>query len=106
MVFHYSTLNVLFSSRKMEGESDGIGKGLNIDTKTHISVFICQPLAADLNESHTTRRINMPTFGSPFSGLANDRKLTNQELIRAVRFTVAAEQYSPVEGCGRGILFV
>ena len=33
----------------------------------------------------------MPTFGSPFSGLANDRKLTKEELIRAVRFTVAAE---------------
>jgi rubrerythrin len=33
----------------------------------------------------------MPEFGSPFSGLANDRKLTNQELIRAIRFMVAAE---------------
>lgn len=33
----------------------------------------------------------MPVFGSPFSGLANDRKLTNEELIRAVRFSVAAE---------------
>lgn len=33
----------------------------------------------------------MPVFGSPFSGLANDRKLTDQELIRAIRFTVAAE---------------
>ena len=33
----------------------------------------------------------MPTFGSPFSGLANDRKLTNAELIRAIRFMVAAE---------------
>ena len=33
----------------------------------------------------------MATFGSPFSGLANDRKLTKEELIRAVRFTVAAE---------------
>ena len=33
----------------------------------------------------------MPTFGSPFSGLANNKKLTNDELIRAVRFTVAAE---------------
>jgi len=33
----------------------------------------------------------MPTFGSPFSGLANNRKLTKPELIRAVRFTVAAE---------------
>jgi rubrerythrin len=48
-------------------------------------------LAADLNESHTKRIINMPTFGSPFSGLANNKKLTNDELIRAVRFTVAAE---------------
>ena len=33
----------------------------------------------------------MPEFGSPFSGLANDRKLTDSELIRAVRFMVAAE---------------
>src|ERR1035437_1682501 len=33
----------------------------------------------------------MPVFGSPFSGLANDRKLTNAELIRAIRFAVAAE---------------
>ena len=33
----------------------------------------------------------MPEFRSPFSGLANDRKLTNEELIRAIRFTVAAE---------------
>jgi len=33
----------------------------------------------------------MPEFGSPFSGLANDRKLTNEELIRSIRFMVAAE---------------
>jgi rubrerythrin len=33
----------------------------------------------------------MPVFGSPFSGLANDRKLTDEELVRAIRFTVAAE---------------
>ena len=33
----------------------------------------------------------MPEFGSPFSGLANDRKLTDEELIRAVRFSIAAE---------------
>jgi rubrerythrin len=33
----------------------------------------------------------MPEFGSPFSGLANDRKLTKPELIRAIRFMVAAE---------------
>jgi rubrerythrin len=33
----------------------------------------------------------MPEFGSPFSGLAHDRKLTRAELIRAIRFMVAAE---------------
>ena len=33
----------------------------------------------------------MPAFGSPFSGLANHRKLTDEELVRAVRFMVAAE---------------
>ena len=33
----------------------------------------------------------MPEFGSSFSGLANDRKLTDEELIRAIRFMIAAE---------------
>ena len=33
----------------------------------------------------------MPEFGKPFSGLAKDRKLTDAELIRAIRFMVAAE---------------
>ncbi len=33
----------------------------------------------------------MPEFGSPFSGLGHDRKLTDQELVRAIRFMVAAE---------------
>ena len=33
----------------------------------------------------------MPEFGSPFSGLANERKLTNAELVRAIRFMVSAE---------------
>ncbi len=33
----------------------------------------------------------MPDFGNPFSGLAEDRKLTKEELIRAIRFMVAAE---------------
>jgi len=37
------------------------------------------------------RRMVMPEFGSPFSGLAKDRKLTDQELIRAIRFMIAAE---------------
>ena len=33
----------------------------------------------------------MPEFGSPFSGMAKDRKLTDEELIRAIRFMIAAE---------------
>ena len=33
----------------------------------------------------------MPDFGSPFSGLASDRKLTREELIRAIRFMISAE---------------
>ena len=33
----------------------------------------------------------MPDFGTPFAGLANDRKLTHEELIRAIRFMVSAE---------------
>lgn len=33
----------------------------------------------------------MPEFASPFSGLAADRKLTHEELVRAIRYMVAAE---------------
>ena len=33
----------------------------------------------------------MPDFGNPFSGLAKDSKLTDAELIRAIRFMVSAE---------------
>jgi len=33
----------------------------------------------------------MPDFGHPFSGLAHSRKLTQAELIRAIRFMISAE---------------
>ena len=33
----------------------------------------------------------MPEFGNPFSGLKKDHKITNEELIRAIRFMIAAE---------------
>ena len=33
----------------------------------------------------------MPEFGNPFSGLAKDRKLTDTELVRAIRFMISAE---------------
>jgi len=37
------------------------------------------------------RRFDMPEFSHPFSGLANDRKLTHSELVRAIRYMIAAE---------------
>ncbi len=33
----------------------------------------------------------MPEFGNPLSGLASNRKITEAELIRAIRFMIAAE---------------
>ncbi len=33
----------------------------------------------------------MPDFGNPFSGMKKDKNLTKDELIRAVRFMIAAE---------------
>lgn len=33
----------------------------------------------------------MPDFGHPFSGLKSDRMVTHEELVRAIRFMVAAE---------------
>lgn len=33
----------------------------------------------------------MPEFGHPFTGLKADRKLTKEELIRGIRFMIAAE---------------
>lgn len=33
----------------------------------------------------------MPEFGTPFAGLKSDRKIRSEELIRAIRFMIAAE---------------
>ncbi|MFO7837832.1 MAG: ferritin family protein [Promethearchaeia archaeon] len=33
----------------------------------------------------------MPEFADPFSGLANDRKLSHSELVRAIRYMISAE---------------
>jgi rubrerythrin len=33
----------------------------------------------------------MPEFGHPFSGLAKERKISHEELVRAIRFMIAAE---------------
>lgn len=33
----------------------------------------------------------MPDFGQPFTGLKKEKKLSDQELIRSIRFMIAAE---------------
>jgi rubrerythrin len=33
----------------------------------------------------------MPDFGNAFSGMKKERKLTEQELVRSIRFMIAAE---------------
>ena len=33
----------------------------------------------------------MPEFCNPFSGLKNDRNVSHEELVRAIRFMIAAE---------------
>lgn len=33
----------------------------------------------------------MPSFGSPFSGLVKDKRISHEELVRAIRFMVASE---------------
>jgi len=33
----------------------------------------------------------MPEFGHPFSGLAKESKISHEELVRAIRFMIAAE---------------
>ena len=33
----------------------------------------------------------MPDFGNPFSGLQKEHKISDQELIRSIRFMIAAE---------------
>jgi rubrerythrin len=40
---------------------------------------------------HFGRSGIMPDFGHPFSGLAKERKLTDAELIRSIRFMISAE---------------
>jgi len=37
------------------------------------------------------RRVIMPDFANPFSGNVPDRKMTREELIRAIRLDIAAE---------------
>ncbi len=40
---------------------------------------------------YNRKEVIMPDFGNPFEGLKKDRKLTHEELVRAIRFLIAAE---------------
>jgi hypothetical protein len=44
-----------------------------------------------LRDRHFIRRYMMPEFGNPFSVLALGRKVSPSELVRAIRFMIAAE---------------
>jgi rubrerythrin len=43
------------------------------------------------SQTMSPKEVTMPEFGSPFSGMKADRKLSKAELIRAIRFMVSAE---------------
>ena len=52
------------------------------------------PVGGDLGTSRSNKkkgRLETPEFESPSSGQPNERELTHGELVRAIRFTVAAE---------------
>lgn len=44
-----------------------------------------------LNKQNFLEDYRMPDFGNAFSGLSLDRKMSHNELVRAIRFMVAAE---------------
>lgn len=52
---------------------------------SYLSSYICRFIYLEISYHH------MPDFGNPFAGLKEDRKLTHEELVRAIRFMIAAE---------------
>ena len=48
-------------------------------------------LGRQKESTNPPRKLTMPEFASPFSGLAKDKKLNHEDLVRAIRFMVAAE---------------
>jgi rubrerythrin len=44
-----------------------------------------------VDNQRTRKEKTMPEFSNPFTVLKNERKLTREELVRAVRFMIAAE---------------
>ena len=60
--------------------------------KNSDSLKIRNRVTAEPKENKSLKgEIEMPEFGSPFSGLAKDRKLSDAELIRAIRFMISAK---------------
>jgi rubrerythrin len=58
---------------------------------TEVAGLIYPGLPIDLFGQARKKEGKMPEFSSPFTVLRNDRKLTHEELVRAIRFMVAAE---------------
>jgi hypothetical protein len=62
------------------------------ETRRAVSPCSRRPDGRRINAlAHNEGGAFMPEFCSPFTGLAHDRKLTKEELVRAIRFMIAAE---------------
>jgi len=60
--------------------------------KSHHSCFANRGIPDDvLSTNPMERRHIMPEFCNPFTVLQHERKLTHEELVRAIRFMIAAE---------------
>jgi hypothetical protein len=64
--------------------------------------YLHAPSAFVGSSAHSVCKVQLPvisppavatvkSFGSPFPGFAKDKKISHEELIRAIRFTIAAE---------------
>lgn len=67
-----------------------IGGGINLSRSGYVLEYEIV-IYVSIAKIVCRRGNEMPEFGSPFSGLANERTLTPAELVRAIRFMVAAE---------------
>ncbi len=65
-------------------------------------------LLARVPVTHIPEEVQMPEFVNPFSGVVPDRKMTKQELIRAIRLNLAAEHEAIhlYDGACRGYRFI
>lgn len=79
----------------MDANTAGIlGLGSKTSNRAPVATRECgvkQSIIATSKLKHGEKGVTMPNFSSPFSGLASSRRLSHEELVRAIRFMVAAE---------------